>query len=77
MRRLRGEEFRGDEMEEQFEHRSARMLRREREALTAWMARLEVRSAQDDRSYERLLQLRRIVGKLDNQLRLLRDLYGN
>jgi hypothetical protein len=64
-------------MEQQLEHSSARTLRSEREALTAWMARLEARSPQDDRSYERWLQLRRIVGKLDNQLRLLRDLYGN
>jgi hypothetical protein len=45
----------------------------EREAIAAWLVDLEQRVRHDVRIYERVLRLRKIVGKLDNRIRLLRE----
>jgi hypothetical protein len=51
-----------------------RVLVSERNALVAWLGDLERRRANDERVYERWLRVRRLVGKLDNRIRLIRDL---
>jgi hypothetical protein len=51
-----------------------RVLVSERNALVAWLGDLERRRTSDERVYERWVQVRRLVGKLDNRIRLIRDL---
>ena len=46
----------------------------EREAIVAWLVDLEGRAHRGDPRHERMRQLRRIIGKLDNRIRLIRDL---
>jgi len=49
------------------------VLAEEREALVAWLGNLERRQALGEERYERIAQLRRLIGMLDNRIRLIRD----
>jgi hypothetical protein len=50
------------------------VLVEEREAVIARLAELEGRVPLEERVYERVLRLRRIAAKLENRIRLIRDL---
>jgi len=50
------------------------VLREERDALAAWLGNLEARHTQGEARPERIRRLKKLIGKLDSRIRLVRDL---